>query len=70
MLKEQNTDFIFYFLIFIYLFIIIILFYFTLLYCRTFHPKTMNFNFFSSTHGTFSRIDVGKTQILDKIFFF
>ena len=24
---------------------------------RTFHPKTMNFNFFSSTHGTFSRID-------------
>ena len=24
---------------------------------RTFHPKTMNFTFFSSTHGTFSRID-------------
>ena len=24
---------------------------------RTFHPKTMNFNFFSSTHGNFSRID-------------
>ena len=24
---------------------------------RTFHPKTMNFNFFSSVHGTFSRID-------------
>ena len=24
---------------------------------RTFHPKTMNFNFFSSPHGTFSRID-------------
>ena len=23
----------------------------------TFHPKTMNFNFFSSAHGTFSRID-------------
>ena len=23
---------------------------------RTFHPKTMNFTFFSSTHGTFSRI--------------
>ena len=23
----------------------------------TFHPKTMNFTFFSSTHGTFSRID-------------
>ena len=24
---------------------------------RTFHPKTMNFIFFSSTHRTFSRID-------------
>ena len=24
---------------------------------RTFHPKTMNFTFFSRTHGTFSRID-------------
>ena len=24
---------------------------------RTLHPKTMNFTFFSSTHGTFSRID-------------
>ena len=24
---------------------------------RTFHPKTMNFNFFSSTHGTFPRIN-------------
>ena len=24
---------------------------------RTFHIKTMNFTFFSSTHGTFSRID-------------
>ena len=24
---------------------------------RTFHPKKMNFNFFSSVHGTFSRID-------------
>ena len=24
---------------------------------RTFHPKTMNFAFFSSAHGTFSRID-------------
>ena len=24
---------------------------------RTFHPKTMNFNFFSSAHGNFSRID-------------
>ena len=25
---------------------------------RTFHPKTMNFDFFSSTHRTFSRIDL------------
>ena len=24
---------------------------------RTFHPKTMNFTFFSSSHGTFSKID-------------
>ena len=24
---------------------------------RAFHPKTKNFTFFSSTHGTFSRID-------------
>ena len=24
---------------------------------RTFHPKTMNFTFSSSAHGTFSRID-------------
>ena len=24
---------------------------------RTFHPKTMNFTFLSSSHGTFSRID-------------
>ena len=24
---------------------------------RTFHPKTINFSFFSSAHGTFSRID-------------
>ena len=24
---------------------------------RTFHPKTMNFTFFSSAHGTFSRLD-------------
>ena len=24
---------------------------------RTFHPKTMNFIFFSGAHGTFSRID-------------
>ena len=26
---------------------------------RTYHRKTMNFTFFSSTHGTFSRIDTG-----------
>ena len=24
---------------------------------RTFHPQTMNFTFFSSAHGTFSRVD-------------
>ena len=24
---------------------------------RTFHPKTMNFTFFSSAHRTFSRVD-------------
>ena len=24
---------------------------------RTFHPKTINFTFFSSAHGMFSRID-------------
>ena len=24
---------------------------------RTFHPKTVNITFFSSAHGTFSRID-------------
>ena len=24
---------------------------------RTFHPKTTEYNFFSSVHGTFSRID-------------
>ena len=24
---------------------------------RTFHPKTANYSFFSSAHGTFSRID-------------
>ena len=24
---------------------------------RTFHPKTINFTFFLSAHGTFSRID-------------
>ena len=39
---------------------------------RTFHPKTINFTFFSSAHGTFSRIDhilghkssLGKFKIL------
>ena len=33
---------------------------------RTFHPKTMNFTFFSSAHGTFSRIDhiLGHTSSL------
>ena len=46
---------------------------------RTFHPKTMNFTFFSSAHGTFSRIDhmlghissIGKfkkTEIIPSIF--
>ena len=36
---------------------------------RSFHPKTMNFTFFSSTHGTFSRIDhsVGHTSSLGKL---
>ena len=35
---------------------------------RTFHPKTMNFTFVSSTHGTFSRIDhiLGHKSSLDK----
>ena len=35
---------------------------------RTFHPKTMNFTFFSSTHRTFSRIDhiLGHKSNLDK----
>jgi len=46
---------------------------------RIFHPKTMNFTFFSSTHGTFSRIDhilghksslgkFKKTEIIPSIF--
>ena len=46
---------------------------------RTFHPKTMNFTFFSSAHGTFSRIghilgnksSLGKfkkTKIISSIF--
>ena len=36
---------------------------------RTFHPKTMNFNFFSSAHGTFSRIDhiLGHKSSLGKL---
>ena len=35
---------------------------------RTFHPKTMNFTFFSSSHGAFSRIDhiQGHKSSLDK----
>ena len=35
---------------------------------RTFHPKTMNFTFFSSSHRTFSRIDhiLGHTSSLGK----
>ena len=47
---------------------------------RTFHPKTMNFTFFLSTHGTFSRIDhilghksslgkFKKIEIIPSIFF-
>ena len=46
---------------------------------RTFHPKTTNFTFFSSAHGTFSRIDhilghksslgkLKKTEIIPSIF--
>ena len=36
---------------------------------RTFHPKTMNFTFFSGTHGTFSRIDdfLGHKSSLGKL---
>ena len=36
---------------------------------RTFHPKTMNFTFFSSSHGIFSRIDhiLGHKTNLDKL---
>ena len=36
---------------------------------RTFHPKTMNFTFFSSAQGNFSRIDhiLGHTSSLDKL---
>ena len=37
---------------------------------RTFHPKTMNFTFFSSTHRTFSRIGhiLGHKSSLGKFF--
>ena len=36
---------------------------------RAFHPKTINFTFFSSAHGTFSRIDhiLGHKSSLGKI---
>ena len=36
---------------------------------RTFHPKTMNFTFFSSAHGAFSRIDhiLGHKSSLGKL---
>ena len=36
---------------------------------RTFHPKTMNFTFFSSAHSTFSRIDhiLGHESSLGKL---
>ena len=36
---------------------------------RTFHPKTMNFTFFSSEHGNFSRVDhiLGHKSNLDKL---
>ena len=36
---------------------------------RTFHPKAMNFSFFSSAHGTFSRIDhiLGHKSSLGKL---
>ena len=36
---------------------------------RTFHLKTMNFTFFSSSHGTFSRIDhiLGHKSSLGKL---
>ena len=36
---------------------------------RTFHPKTINFTFFSSAHGTFSRIDhiLGHKSSLEKL---
>ena len=36
---------------------------------RTFHPKTADYNFFSSAHGTFSRIDhiLGHKSSLGKL---
>ena len=36
---------------------------------RTFHPQTMNFNFFSRAHGTFSRRDhiLGHKSSLGKL---
>ena len=36
---------------------------------RTFHPETMNFTFFSSSHRTFSRIDhiLGHKSSLGKV---
>ena len=36
---------------------------------RTFHPKTMNFTFFSSAHRTFSRLDhiMGHKSSLGKL---
>ena len=36
---------------------------------RPFHPQTMNFTFFSSAHGTFSRIDhiLGHKSSLGKL---
>ena len=36
---------------------------------RTFHPQTMNFTFFSNTHGTFSRIEhiLGHKSSLGKL---
>ena len=47
--------------------------------CRTFHPQTVNFTFFSSAHGAFSRIDhilglkssrgkLKKSEIIPRIF--
>ena len=34
---------------------------------RTFHPKTMNFTFLSSAHGTFSRSSLGKFKKIEII---